>query len=91
MNAPTTIPGPTTASATTTHGHPVELRDLSVRFGTTTAVDAVTTTITGGRIVGLLGRNGAGKSTLLSTIGAYRRPTSGTVRVDGADPYEDPG
>ena len=91
VNATTTIPGPTAASATTTHGHTVELRDLSVRFGTTTAVDAVTTTIAGGTIVGLLGRNGAGKSTLLSTIAAYRRPTSGTVRVDGADPYEDPG
>jgi ABC-2 type transport system ATP-binding protein len=83
----TTLTEPT---ATGVAGHAVELRDVTVRFGATTAVDAVTTTIAGGTIVGLLGRNGAGKSTLLSTIAAYRRPTSGTVRVDGGDPYEDP-
>ncbi len=83
----TTLPDPTD---TTRVGHAVELRDVTVRFGATIAVDAVSTTLPGGSIVGLLGRNGAGKSTLLSTIGAYRRPTSGTVRVDGGDPFEDP-
>jgi ABC-2 type transport system ATP-binding protein len=77
------------AAAATTAGHRIELQDVTVRFGATTAVDAVTATIAGGTIVGLLGRNGAGKSTLLSTLAAYRRPTSGTVRVDGGDPYED--
>jgi ABC-2 type transport system ATP-binding protein len=72
-----------------TSGHRIDLRDVTVRFGDTTAVDALTATIAPGTIVGLLGRNGAGKSTLLSTIAAYRRPHGGTVRVDGADPYED--
>lgn len=66
----------------------VDFDGLTVRFGSTTAVESVTTTVAGGRITGLLGRNGAGKSTLLSTIAGYRRPTSGTVRVDGYDPYE---
>jgi ABC-2 type transport system ATP-binding protein len=87
VNAPTdTLPAP---AAPRTAGHDVDLRDVTVRFGSTTAVDAVTTGIRPGTIVGLLGRNGAGKSTLLSTIGAYRRPTSGSVAVGGADPYED--
>jgi ABC-2 type transport system ATP-binding protein len=72
-----------------TSGHRIDLRDVTVRFGDTTAVDALSATIAPGTIVGLLGRNGAGKSTLLSTIAAYRRPDGGTVRVDGADPYED--
>jgi ABC-2 type transport system ATP-binding protein len=66
----------------------VELDALTVRFGTTTAVDAVTTGIAGGRITGLLGRNGAGKSTMMSTIAGYFRPTSGGIRVDRCDPYE---
>ncbi len=76
-------------TAAATAGHRIDLRDVTVRFGDTTAVDALTATIAPGTIVGLLGRNGAGKTTLLSTIAAYRRPHGGTVRVDGADPYED--
>jgi ABC-2 type transport system ATP-binding protein len=68
--------------------HDIELHDLAVRFGATRAVDGVTLTLAGGTIVGLLGRNGAGKTTLLATIAALRRPTGGTVRVDGEDPYE---
>jgi ABC-2 type transport system ATP-binding protein len=68
--------------------HDIELHDLAVHFAATRAVDGVTATLAGGSIVGLLGRNGAGKTTLLGTIAALRRPTSGTVRVDGEDPYE---
>src|SRR5690606_36920255 len=33
-------------------------------------------------------RNGSGKTTLLSVLAAFRRPTSGTVRVAGEDPFE---
>jgi ABC-2 type transport system ATP-binding protein len=69
---------------------PVEVRDLNIHFGDTRAVDAMSFTIPGGTICGLLGRNGAGKSTLLSALGAFRSPTSGTVRVGGVDPYEHP-
>ncbi|ONH25747.1 hypothetical protein BL253_26550 [Pseudofrankia asymbiotica] len=41
-----------------------------------------------GRVCGLFGREGAGKSTLLGCLAAYRRPSAGTVRVDGDDPFE---
>ncbi|MET0326536.1 MAG: ABC transporter ATP-binding protein, partial [Ilumatobacteraceae bacterium] len=67
---------------------PISVRDLSVRFGGTPAVDDVTFDLAAGSIVGLLGRNGAGKSTLLSTLAAFRRPSSGQVLIDGEDPYE---
>jgi ABC-2 type transport system ATP-binding protein len=77
---------PFTPSAT--GGHTIELRDLTVRFGSTVAVDSISTTVRPGVIVGLLGRNGAGKSTLMRTLAAHRRPSSGTVRVAGEDPYE---
>jgi ABC-2 type transport system ATP-binding protein len=69
---------------------PIALDGLRVHFRDVRAVDDVTLTIAGGTICGLLGRNGAGKSTLLSTLAAYRRPTGGTVLVDGEAPYENP-
>ena len=66
----------------------VEVRDLTVRYGRSTAVDRVSLSLEPGLIYGLLGRNGAGKTSLLSTIAAYQRPSSGTILVDGEDPYE---
>jgi ABC-2 type transport system ATP-binding protein len=55
---------------------------------TTEALENVSFSLTGEGIVGLLGRNGAGKTTLLSLIASFRRPTSGTLTIDGEDPYE---
>ena len=69
-------------------GFGVEVRDLTARYGRTTALDAVSFTIRPGVITGLLGRNGSGKTTALSLMAAFRRRTSGTVLVDGEDPWE---
>ncbi|TVR95496.1 MAG: ABC transporter ATP-binding protein [Trueperaceae bacterium] len=71
-------------------GFGVELRDVSVRFGATVALGGVTAAFLPGAISGLLGRNGSGKTTLLSTIAAFRRPSGGSVRVDGEAPWENP-
>jgi ABC-2 type transport system ATP-binding protein len=68
----------------------VAVQNLSVHFEDTRAVDDVSFSIEGGTICGLLGRNGAGKTTLLSTLGAFRLPTTGRVRVAGLEPYENP-
>ncbi|HEY0179923.1 MAG TPA: ABC transporter ATP-binding protein, partial [Dokdonella sp.] len=43
-----------------------------------------------GDVLGLLGVNGAGKSTTLRMIAAVLAPSSGTVRLEGADLYERP-
>lgn len=67
--------------AVATHG-------LTVRYGSTTALQDVSLELAPGAIHGLLGRNGSGKTTLLSTIAAFRRPAAGTVLVDGEDPWE---
>jgi len=48
-----------------------------------TALDDVTTDISGGSTVGLIGHNGSGKSTLLKIIGGVLTPTSGEVRRRG--------
>lgn len=68
----------------------VQVKDLTVRYGRTTALDGATVELAAGAIHGLLGRNGSGKTTLLSVLAAFRRPASGTVLVDGEDPWENP-
>lgn len=76
---------------TTPYG--AELTDVTVRYGRRrtdeAALDHVSFTVRPGTITGLLGRNGAGKSTALSLLASLRRPTSGTVLVNGVDPFED--
>ncbi|MDT3444338.1 ATP-binding cassette domain-containing protein [Pseudofrankia sp. BMG5.37] len=70
----------------------VDVERLAVRHrGGGTApptLDDVSFSVEPGRVCGLFGREGAGKSTLLACLAAYRRPSGGTVRVDGEDPYE---
>ncbi|TVR90882.1 MAG: ABC transporter ATP-binding protein [Spirochaetaceae bacterium] len=65
------------------------LNNVGVRFGKTVALDSVSTSIEPGLIYGLIGRNGAGKTTLLSLLASYRRPSTGSVHVQGDDPFED--
>ena len=43
-----------------------------------------------GEVLGLLGVNGAGKSTTLRMIAGVLAPSTGAVRIDGEDLYEDP-
>lgn len=64
--------------------HTLHLRNLSKRFGNTTAVDDVSLSLSSGSFVGIIGRSGAGKSTLLRMINRLNEPTSGTVEFDGA-------
>lgn len=67
----------------------VRLTGVSRRFRRTRALDSVTLDIPENAITGLLGRNGAGKTTLMSIIAGHDRPSSGSVRVFGTDPFED--
>ncbi len=62
------------------------LEQISQSFGATLALDRVSITVDRGA-VGLLGVNGAGKTTLLSAAAGGRKPSSGTVRLDGVDLY----
>ncbi|MCS0605210.1 ATP-binding cassette domain-containing protein [Streptomyces sp. LP11] len=55
---------------------------VTVRYGTTTALDGVSLAFPPG-VTGLLGPNGAGKSTLLSLLSTARKPRSGTVTLLG--------
>lgn len=59
----------------------IEVKDLTKKYGQTTAVDAISFTIQKGEVVGLLGPNGAGKTTTLRMLTGYIASTSGEVWV----------
>ena len=64
----------------------VQVRDVVVRYGATTAVDGVSLSVPRGCVFALLGNNGAGKTSLLQVCEGFRAPDSGRVRVLGLDP-----
>jgi ABC-2 type transport system ATP-binding protein len=63
----------------------IELRSLTKRYGSFTAVNAIDLDVPSGELFGFLGPNGAGKTTTLRMIAGILRPSSGTVRIAGID------
>jgi lipoprotein-releasing system ATP-binding protein len=49
-------------------------------------LDGVSFVLAPGERMAIMGPSGSGKSTLLSILGGLEEPTTGTVRLDGADP-----
>ena len=68
----------------------ITLTQLTKRYGSFTAVDALDLEVPRGELFGFLGPNGAGKTTTLRMIAGILRPTSGTVKIGGIDLWEDP-
>jgi ABC-2 type transport system ATP-binding protein len=66
----------------------IEVRDLRLRYGDTEALRGLTFDLAGGKIYGLLGRNGSGKTSLLSVLAGFRKPSGGSVRVEGRPVFE---
>ncbi len=63
-----------------------EAAAVSRRFGSSTAVRAVSLSVAAGEVVGLLGANGAGKTTLIRLLLGLLRPSEGSVRLFGSPP-----
>jgi branched-chain amino acid transport system ATP-binding protein len=61
----------------------LQARDISVRFGGLTAVDAVSADFHAGELVGIIGPNGAGKTTFFNAISGVIAPTSGQLLSGG--------
>lgn len=61
----------------------IELRDLTKKFESFTAVDHLNLKIETGEFFGLLGPNGAGKTTTISMMSTVLLPTSGQILIDG--------
>ena len=68
---------------------PIAVEALVKVYADGTAVDGISFSIRAGSITGLLGGNGAGKTTTIATIMGLVTPTSGRVRVLGADMARD--
>ena len=66
----------------------IEVANLSKRYGDLRAIEGVSFTAGSGQILGFLGPNGAGKTTTMRIITGFMPATSGTVRVDGFDVFE---
>ena len=63
----------------------LEVRNLTMRFGGLTAVDALSFKVEHGSIHGLIGPNGAGKTTTFNMISGFYKPTEGQILLRGED------
>ena len=63
----------------------LEVRNLTMKFGSLLANSDVSFDVEEGTIVGLIGPNGAGKTTLFNCVAGLYKPAAGKVTFDGRD------
>ena len=68
----------------------IQIEHLTKYYGDHLAVEDLSFEIESGHVYGFLGPNGAGKSTTMNIITGCLSATSGTVRIDGHDIFEEP-
>ena len=66
-------------------GVAVDLEDLTIRFGSFTAVNNANVTIDGGKFFSFLGPSGCGKTTILRSVSGFLDPSEGRVLIGGKD------
>ncbi|MFC3039227.1 ABC transporter ATP-binding protein [Virgibacillus xinjiangensis] len=66
----------------------IEVENLSKKYKGEYALKDVSFTLEEPKIYGLLGRNGAGKTTFMDILAGNILATSGSIRVDGEDPFD---
>ncbi len=62
---------------------PLELKDISLRFGGIHALKSVSFDVRPGEIRAIIGPNGAGKSSLMNVISGLYSASSGEIRIGG--------
>lgn len=68
----------------------IEVKNLTKRYGSHTAIRDLNFTVEAGKIYGFLGPNGAGKSTTMNIIAGCLSASEGSVLINGHDIYEEP-
>ena len=68
----------------------IEVKNVTKKYGSFTAVDNISFEIEDGEIIGLLGLNGAGKTTTMNMITGYSGLTKGQIIVNGYDVEKNP-
>lgn len=68
----------------------IDLRNVTKKFGSFTAVDNVSFVVPPGEFFGFLGPNGAGKTTTIKMIAGLFSPTSGQILINGYDVVKEP-
>ncbi|MEX0705972.1 MAG: ABC transporter ATP-binding protein [Nitriliruptoraceae bacterium] len=74
-----------TAVEVTPGGPVLEVEDLVLRFGGTTAIDRVGFDVGRGELLAIIGPNGAGKTSIFNCLSGVYRPQQGTARFLGND------
>ena len=67
----------------------IEVKNITKKYGSVTAVDNISFTINDGEIIGLLGPNGAGKRTTIKMLSGILLPTAGNIEIMGLNPFKD--
>ena len=67
----------------------IEFQNVTKKYGSVVAVEKLSFTLESGRIYGFLGPNGAGKSTTMNMMTGCLSATSGEIRINGHDIYEE--
>ena len=66
----------------------IEIKDLAFSYGSSNVLRNITMKLEAGKIYGLLGENGVGKTTLLTLLCGLKKLQTGSIDIDGYNPYE---
>ena len=73
---------------TSTSAPAIAVENLSIRYGSVTAVETISFTVDAGRQLTLLGPSGCGKTSTLRAVAGLEKPTSGTIRIGGRTVFD---
>lgn len=68
----------------------IEIKGVTKKFGSFTAIENLSLKVGNGSVYGLVGYNGAGKTTLLKTIMGIYKADEGSITVDGVETFDSP-
>jgi len=87
-NADVKIESPETDRSPETVKGDIELRDVTLKYGSVTVLDGINMKIPAGRTVGIMGPTGSGKTSLINLVSRFTDVTRGGVYIDGVNVKE---